>query len=48
MYASGAANTPLSLVWKFSCIKLHLLIHAYMYINGACNFIFTHQELSKD
>ena len=30
-------------VWKFSCIKFHSLIHAYMYVNDAYNFIFTHQ-----
>ena len=29
-------------LWKFSCIKFHSLIHASMYINDACNFIFTH------
>ena len=35
----------LCFVWKFSCIKFHSLIHAcmYIYINVACNFIFTHQ-----
>ena len=27
--------------------KFHSLIHAYMYINDACNFIFTHQLLSN-
>ena len=30
-------------VWKLSCITSHSLIHAYMYTNDACNFIFTHQ-----
>ena len=35
-------------VWKFLCITFHSLIHAYMYTNDACNFIFTHQKLSKD
>ena len=40
MRASGAVNT-LCFVWKFSCIKFHSLIHAYKYINDACNFIFS-------
>ena len=35
-------------VWKFSCITFHSLIHAYMYINNACNLISTHQQLRKD
>ena len=30
-------------LWKFSFVKFHSLIHAYMCINDACNFIFTHQ-----
>ena len=30
-------------VWKFSCITFYSLIHAYMYINNACNLISTHQ-----
>ena len=30
-------------VWKFSCITSHSLIHAYMYINNACNLISVHQ-----
>ena len=42
MCAFGAVNT-LGFVWKFSCIKSHSLIYAFMYINDACNFIFTHQ-----
>ena len=33
MCASGAVST-LCLVWKFSCVKFHLLIHAFMYINA--------------
>ena len=40
--------TTLSFVWKFSCINFCSLIHALMYINDACTFIFTHQQLSKD
>ena len=43
MCASGAANT-LCFVWTFSCITFHSLIHACMYINDACNFIFIHQQ----
>ena len=35
-------------VWKFLCITFHSLIHAYMYINNACNLISTHQEHSMD
>ena len=35
-------------VWKFSCITFDSLIHAYMYINNACNLVSTHQQLSKD
>ena len=42
MCASGAVNT-LGFEWKFSCIKFPSLIHASMYINDACNFIFTYQ-----
>ena len=33
--ASGAVNT-LCFVWKFSCIKLHSFVHAYMCINDIC------------
>ena len=40
MCTSGAVNT-LCFVWKFSCIKCHSLIHAYMYINDTCNFIYS-------
>ena len=40
MCASGAVNT-LCFVWKFSFIKLRSLFHDYVYINDACNFIFT-------
>ena len=47
MCTSGAVNT-LCFVWKFSCIKFHSLIHACMYINNACNFILTYQQLRKD
>ena len=39
---SGAVNT-LCFAWKLSCIMFHSLIHAYMYVNDACNFMFTHQ-----
>ena len=46
MCASGAVNTP-CFVWKFSCITFYSLIHVDMYINDACNFIFTHQYLSR-
>ena len=42
MCASGAVDR-LCFVWKFSCIAFHSLIHAYIYINDACNFIFIHQ-----
>ena len=42
MGASGAVN-KLCFVWEFSCITFHSLIHAYMYINEACNFIFPQQ-----
>ena len=37
--ASGAVNA-LCFVGKYLCIKFHSLIHAGMYINDACNFIF--------
>ena len=40
--ASGAVNM-LCFVWKIWCIKFHSLTLACMYINYACNFIFTHQ-----
>ena len=43
----GQVNT-LCFVWAFSYITFRSLIHAYMYINNACNFMFTHQQLSKD
>ena len=48
--ASHAAwsSSPPYFVWIFSCITFQSFIHAYMYINDACNFIFTHQYLSKD
>ena len=35
--------STLCVVWKFSCIKFQSLIHAYMYINNACNLISVHQ-----
>ena len=44
MCISGAVEHAM-FVWEFSCIKFHSLIHAYMNINDAVNFIFifTHQ-----
>ena len=42
MCASGAVNR-ICFVWTFSCVTFHSLIHAYMYINDACNYIFTDQ-----
>ena len=42
MCSSGAVST-LCFVWKFACITFHLLIHACMYINYACNLIDIHQ-----
>ena len=39
MCAPGAA-TRYVLVWKFLCIKCHVFIDAYMYINVPCDFIF--------
>ena len=41
MCASGAVNT-LCFVWKFSSITFHSLIHACMYINDVCNFMFSY------
>ena len=43
IYLSIYLSNMLCFVWKFSCIRFHSLIHAYMNINDACNFIFTHQ-----
>ena len=45
MCASGAMST-------LFCVEILMynvsLIHACIYINDACNFIFTQQQLSKD
>ena len=42
MCSSGTVST-LCFVCTFSCIMFHSLIHAYMYINNACNLISVHQ-----
>ena len=37
------AVSTLCFVWKFSRITFQSLIHAYLYINNACNLISVHQ-----
>ena len=47
-YPPPPPSLSLSLSGKLSRITFQSLIHAYMYINNACNLISVHQYLSKD